>query len=65
MILHLKEGSKMKQREIIARLVTMQDDRGDLDFDRGSFRVRGDVIDIFPAESADLLCASACLTMKS
>ena len=53
MILHLKEGSKMKQREIIARLVTMQYDRGDLDFDRGSFRVRGDVIDIFPAENSE------------
>ena len=53
MILHLKEGSKMEQREIIARLVTMQYDRGDLDFDRGSFRVRGDVIDIFPAENSE------------
>ena len=53
MILHLKEGGKMEQREIIARLVAMQYERGDLDFERGSFRVRGDVIDVFPAESSE------------
>lgn len=54
MILHLKEGQKMDQREIIARLVAMQYERGDIDFARGTFRVRGDVIDIFPAESSEL-----------
>lgn len=54
MILHLKEGQKMDQREIIARLVAIQYERGDIDFARGTFRVRGDVIDIFPAESSEL-----------
>ncbi|UOO90516.1 excinuclease ABC subunit B [Vitreoscilla massiliensis] len=54
MILHLKEGGKMEQREIIARLVAMQYERGDLDFERGSFRVRGDVIDVFPAENSEI-----------
>lgn len=53
MILHVKEGQNIGQREIIARLVTMQYERGDMDFKRGSFRVRGDVIDIYPAESAE------------
>ncbi|MCO6504965.1 MAG: excinuclease ABC subunit B [Snodgrassella sp.] len=54
MILHLKEGQKIDQRDIIARLVAMQYERGDIDFARGTFRVRGDVIDIFPAESSEL-----------
>ncbi len=54
MILHLKEGTEVPQREMIARLVAMQYDRNDTDFSRGCFRVRGDVIDIFPAESAEL-----------
>nr|WP_294864543.1 excinuclease ABC subunit UvrB [uncultured Pseudogulbenkiania sp.] len=54
MILHLKEGETIAQREIIGRLVAMQYERNDLDFTRGTFRVRGDVIDIFPAESAEL-----------
>ena len=54
MILHLKEGEHLAQREIIARLVAMQYERNDVDFSRGTFRVRGDVIDIFPAESAEL-----------
>jgi excinuclease ABC subunit B len=54
MILHLKEGAKIEQRDIIARLVAMQYDRADVDFARATFRVRGDVIDIYPAESAEL-----------
>ncbi|MBA4708474.1 excinuclease ABC subunit UvrB [Aquitalea aquatica] len=53
MILHLKEGENTPQRSIISRLTTMQYDRNDVDFGRGTFRVRGDVIDIFPAESSD------------
>lgn len=53
MILHLKEGESTPQRSIISRLTTMQYDRNDVDFGRGTFRVRGDVIDIFPAESSD------------
>ncbi|MCS3803584.1 excinuclease ABC subunit B [Chromobacterium alkanivorans] len=53
MILHLKEGETLAQRDIISRLTTMQYDRNDMDFGRGTFRVRGDVIDIYPAESSD------------
>ncbi len=51
MILHLRENEKMAQRDVIQRLVAMQYERNDVDFARGNFRVRGDVIDIFPAES--------------
>jgi excinuclease ABC subunit B len=50
MILHLRQGEKMSQRDVIARLVAMQYDRNELDFRRGTFRVRGEVIDVFPAE---------------
>ena len=53
MILHLREGEKIGQREIIRRLSEMQYERNELDFHRGTFRVRGDVIDIFPAENAE------------
>jgi excinuclease ABC subunit B len=53
MILHLRQGEKMSQRDVIARLVAMQYDRNELDFRRGTFRVRGEVIDIFPAENAE------------
>jgi excinuclease ABC subunit B len=51
MVLHLKQGDKMSQKDAILRLVGMQYDRNDFDFSRGSFRVRGDVIDVFPAEN--------------
>ena len=53
MILHLREHEKMSQRDAIKRLISMQYERNELDFQRGTFRVRGDVIDIFPAESSD------------
>src|SRR5574341_1063021 len=53
MILHLRQGEKMSQRDVIARLVAMQYERNDLDFRRGTFRVRGEVIDVFPAEHAE------------
>jgi len=53
MILHLREHEKMAQRDVIQRLVAMQYDRNDVDFSRGNFRVRGDVIDIYPAESSE------------
>src|SRR5688572_33164753 len=45
MILHLRQGEKMAQRDVLARLVAMQYTRNELDFRRGTFRVRGDVID--------------------
>lgn len=53
MILHLRIGEKVSQRDIIKRLTEMQYDRNELEFKRGVFRVRGDVVDIFPAESAE------------
>ncbi|MEO8629699.1 MAG: excinuclease ABC subunit UvrB [Betaproteobacteria bacterium] len=54
MILHLRETEKTPQREIIRRLAEMQYERNEIDFRRGTFRVRGDVIDIFPAESSEV-----------
>ncbi len=54
MILHLREGEKVNQRDVIRRLTQMQYDRSELDFRRGSFRVRGDVVDVFPAENSEL-----------
>jgi len=53
MILLLRVNEKMSQRDVIARLTQMQYDRNDIDFSRGHFRVRGDIIDIFPAEHAE------------
>ena len=47
-------ADKMGQRDVIARLIRMQYQRNDMDFSRGTFRVRGDVIDIFPAEHSEL-----------
>jgi len=54
MILTLRTGDKMGQRDIIARLIAMQYNRNEADFSRGTFRVRGDTIDIFPAEHAEM-----------
>ena len=54
MRLIMRTGDRMEQREIIRRLIEMQYERNDVDFHRGSFRVRGDMIDVFPAEHADL-----------
>jgi excinuclease ABC subunit B len=51
MLLHLRVGDIMDQRVILRRLSELQYKRNDIDFQRGSFRVRGDVIDIFPADS--------------
>ncbi len=53
MILHLREREKLAQRDVIQRLTGMQYDRNDIEFRRGIFRVRGDVIDIFPAENSE------------
>src|SRR5678810_390423 len=53
MILHLRENEKISQRDAIKRLTEMQYERNDVEFKRGVFRVRGDVIDIFPAESSE------------
>jgi excinuclease ABC subunit B len=53
MILHLRENERMSQRDVISRLAEMQYERNELDFRRGTFRVRGDVLDVFPAESPE------------
>jgi len=53
MILHLRENEKLSQRDTIKRLTEMQYDRNELEFKRGVFRVRGDVLDIFPAENSE------------
>jgi excinuclease ABC subunit B len=50
----VRHGDRMGQRDIIARLIRMQYTRNDADFARGCFRVRGDVIDVFPAEHSEL-----------
>src|ERR687890_46387 len=54
MILTLRAKDKLSQRDLIARLIQMQYARNEVDFGRGTFRVRGDTIDIFPAEHAEL-----------
>ncbi|WER44801.1 excinuclease ABC subunit UvrB [Cupriavidus sp. WKF15] len=54
MILTLRAGDKVSQRDVIARLIAMQYTRNETDFQRGTFRVRGDTIDIFPAEHAEM-----------
>jgi len=53
MILHLREREKQSQRDIIARLTAMQYERNEFEFARGTFRVRGDVLDVFPAEHSE------------
>ncbi len=54
MVLVLRSGDRIGRREILARLVAMQYTRNDADFTRGTFRVRGETVDIFPAENAEL-----------
>ncbi|MBL4867276.1 MAG: excinuclease ABC subunit UvrB [Pseudomonadales bacterium] len=54
MILHIDRGDHMDQRDILRRLAELQYTRNDIDFQRATYRVRGDVIDVFPAESEQL-----------
>ena len=54
MVLIARVGDKMGQRDVIAQLIRMQYKRNDMDFGRGTFRVRGDTIDVFPAEHSEL-----------
>ncbi|KAA0179614.1 MULTISPECIES: excinuclease ABC subunit UvrB [Cupriavidus] len=54
MILTLRAGDRISQRDVIGRLIAMQYTRNDTDFQRGTFRVRGDTVDIFPAEHAEV-----------
>jgi excinuclease ABC subunit B len=53
MILHLRDKERISQRDIIARLAAMQYERNEIEFTRGTFRVRGDVLDVFPAENSE------------
>lgn len=54
MMLHLDRGDRINQRDILRRLAELQYSRNDMVFERGNFRVRGDVIDVFPADSEDI-----------
>ncbi len=54
MVMTLRAGDKVSQRDVIAQLVRMQYARNDQDFSRGCFRVRGDTVDVFPAEHSEL-----------
>jgi excinuclease ABC subunit B len=54
MVMTLRAGDKLGQRDVIAQLVRMQYERNEIEFSRGKFRVRGDTIDIFPAEHSEL-----------
>ncbi|MFM9913956.1 MAG: excinuclease ABC subunit UvrB [Methylophilaceae bacterium] len=53
MVLHVAQGDKMTQRDAILRLTGMQYERNEYDFARGTFRVRGEIIDVFPAENSE------------
>ncbi|HEY1131741.1 MAG TPA: excinuclease ABC subunit UvrB [Roseateles sp.] len=54
MVMTLRVGDKMGQRDVIAQLIRMQYTRNEMEFTRGHFRVRGDTIDVFPAEHSEL-----------
>lgn len=54
MVMTLRVGDKLGQRDLIAHLIRMQYQRNETDFSRGTFRVRGDTIDVFPAEHSEL-----------
>ena len=54
MVMTLRVGDKAGQRDLIAHLIRMQYKRNEIEFGRGSFRVRGDTIDVFPAEHSEL-----------
>ncbi|MBK7263053.1 MAG: excinuclease ABC subunit UvrB [Rubrivivax sp.] len=54
MVMTLRVGDKLGQRDLIAQLIRMQYKRNEIEFGRGSFRVRGDTIDVFPAEHSEL-----------
>lgn len=60
MVLHVQVGDKVPQRDMIDRLIGMQYDRNEFDFSRGTFRVRGDVIDVFPAENNETAVRLSC-----
>lgn len=51
MVVHLDRGDRINQRDLLARLAALQYTRNEVDFSRATFRVRGDVVDVYPAES--------------
>lgn len=53
MVLHIHQSKKITQKDVVAHLIAMQYDRNDFDFSRGCFRVRGDIIDVFPSENSE------------
>ena len=53
MVISLRPGMEKDRDDLLRKLIDIQYDRNDMDFKRGSFRVRGDVVEIFPAESSD------------
>ena len=54
MVMTLRVGDRAGQRDVIAHMIRMQYQRNEADFSRGTFRVRGDIIDVFPAEHSEL-----------
>ncbi len=54
MVMTLRVGDRLSQRDVISQLIRMQYQRNEIDFSRGTFRVRGDTIDVFPAEHSEL-----------
>jgi excinuclease ABC subunit B len=54
MVVYLEEGMEIRREQILAKLVDIQYARNDVDFHRGTFRARGDVIEIFPASNEAL-----------
>ncbi|MFC3338499.1 excinuclease ABC subunit UvrB [Paracandidimonas soli] len=54
MVLTLRQGDRIGRQELLARLVAMQYERNDTEFARGVFRARGEIVDVFPAEHAEL-----------
>ena len=64
MSMHLSRGEIIDQRGILRHLAELQYTRNDIDFRRGTYRVRGDVIDIFPADSEDACGAHRAVSTK-
>lgn len=54
MVLTVRTGDTISRQDLLSRLVSMQYERNDMEFTRGHFRVRGDTIDVFPAENSEL-----------
>ncbi len=65
MTFQMHVGDRLDQRQLLADLVAQQYKRRDMDFTRGSFRVRGDTIEIFPAHHEDRRGASRCSATRS